>query len=428
MAFGMAQGEQRIGLAELRRLLDGIAAQGRLTITLDAAGDFARPEIRMLVLAVMCMESAMPWGGRVIVLRDGPQWRLVAECDRSKVDPTLWGWLDGPQPRTLAPSEVHFALLAEAARAENRPLRHEFDDTGGRDRVLGADRPVARDQYLKLVNCSAPTAPRACILPVAMPISAPMPNSPPSANWVEAFRIRIALSNPAKNRSASRHPRSGSIRCAGCHGGGYGRWPPRPVHQLGGDDHVKNSRPKSSGLAGTVPGMRARSPSARTSTPASSRVADQDVAMAVMERPVDQQAFGRPADTCAPRLGVQHHAPRLFQIGRGVGIDVADPLQMRKDRHAGLVLHQPDQPLAAARDDHVDQPLRAQHGADRRAVARGHHLDGGFRQARRAKTLDHAGMDRAAGMQAFRTAAQITAFPDFNASAPASAVTFGRLS
>ena len=30
-----------------------------------------------------------------------------------------------------APSEVHFALLAEAARAENRPLRHEFDDTGG---------------------------------------------------------------------------------------------------------------------------------------------------------------------------------------------------------------------------------------------------------------------------------------------------------
>ena len=85
----------------------------------------------MLVLAVMCMESAMPWGGRVIVLRDGPQWRLVAECDRSKVDPTLWGWLDGPQPRTLAPSEVHFALLAEASRAENRPLRHEFDGTGG---------------------------------------------------------------------------------------------------------------------------------------------------------------------------------------------------------------------------------------------------------------------------------------------------------
>ncbi|WP_042249937.1 histidine phosphotransferase family protein [Paracoccus sp. PAMC 22219] len=131
MAFGMAQGEQRIGRAELARLLDGMVDQGRLKITLDAQGDFARPQIRMLILAVMCMESAMPWGGRLIVLRDGQQWRLVAECDRSKVDPGLWAWLDGPQPRALAPSEVHFALLAEASRAENRPLRHEFDGTGG---------------------------------------------------------------------------------------------------------------------------------------------------------------------------------------------------------------------------------------------------------------------------------------------------------
>lgn len=131
MAFGMAQGEQRIGRAELARLLDGMVDQGRLKITLDAQGDFARPQIRMLILAVMCMESAMPWGGRLIVLRDGQQWRLVAECDRSKVDPGLWAWLDGPQSRTLTPSEVHFALLAEASRAENRPLRHEFDGTGG---------------------------------------------------------------------------------------------------------------------------------------------------------------------------------------------------------------------------------------------------------------------------------------------------------
>jgi len=131
MAFGMAQGDQRIGRAELARLLEGVAAQGRLQITLDAAGDFPRPEIRMLTLALMCMETAMPWGGRVIVLRDGPSWRLVAECDRARADPDLWAWLDGRQPRPLAPSEVHFALLAEAARAQSRPLRHEFDATGG---------------------------------------------------------------------------------------------------------------------------------------------------------------------------------------------------------------------------------------------------------------------------------------------------------
>ena len=36
--------------------------------------------------------------------------------------------------------------------------------------------------YLKVVNCSTPTGPRACNFPVEMPISAPIPNSLPSAN------------------------------------------------------------------------------------------------------------------------------------------------------------------------------------------------------------------------------------------------------
>lgn len=131
MAFGLAQGDQRVSRAELGRLIEGMAAQGRLSLTLDAEGDFARPEVRMIMLALMCMESAMPWGGRVIVLRATPGWRLVAECDRSRVDPDLWAWLDGGTARAPAPSEVHFPLLAETAMAAGRRLRHEFDQTGG---------------------------------------------------------------------------------------------------------------------------------------------------------------------------------------------------------------------------------------------------------------------------------------------------------
>ena len=54
-----------------------------------------------------------------------------------------------------------------------------------------------------LVNCSTPTGPRACSLPVEMPISAPMPNSPPSANWVEALTSTMALSTFFRNLSAA---------------------------------------------------------------------------------------------------------------------------------------------------------------------------------------------------------------------------------
>ncbi|MDP5306414.1 histidine phosphotransferase family protein [Paracoccus spongiarum] len=133
MAFGQAQGDQRIPRAELARLLDGAAAQGRLRIELDGEGDFARPEIRMVMLALMCLETAMPWGGRIVVLRCTPGWRLIAESDRMRPDPALWSWL-GPDEagpaRHPSPAEVQFALLAEAARAAGRRLSWDMDEQG----------------------------------------------------------------------------------------------------------------------------------------------------------------------------------------------------------------------------------------------------------------------------------------------------------
>ncbi|MFV0385156.1 histidine phosphotransferase family protein [Paracoccus sp. (in: a-proteobacteria)] len=131
MAFGLPSADQRIGRPELLRLVAALSGQGRLAIELDAGGDFARAEIRMLILALMCMDTAMPWGGRVIVLHDAPGWRLVGESDRTRADPSLWSWLDGRAPcRTPAPGEVQFALLAEAAAESGRSLHWELDDNG----------------------------------------------------------------------------------------------------------------------------------------------------------------------------------------------------------------------------------------------------------------------------------------------------------
>src|SRR5262245_35640584 len=80
----------------------------------------------------------------------------------------------------------------------------------GRRRAVLAQRerhglicPEPRTRYLKLVNCSTPTGPRAWKRPVAMPISAPKPNSPPSANCVDALCRTIAESTSRKNFSAA---------------------------------------------------------------------------------------------------------------------------------------------------------------------------------------------------------------------------------
>ncbi|CAM3087787.1 histidine phosphotransferase family protein [Paracoccus nototheniae] len=129
MAFGSATGDQRVGRSDLARLLDGVATHGRLQITLSAEGDFPRTEVRMVLLALMCVETALPWGGRVTIQHQAPGWAVAATFDRCRHDPDLWGWLDGCPARNPAPAEVHFALLAEAAMARNRPLQHQITGT-----------------------------------------------------------------------------------------------------------------------------------------------------------------------------------------------------------------------------------------------------------------------------------------------------------
>lgn len=137
VAFGQSGGAQRIGRPELAKLLDRMAAQTRLTVQLDANGDFARPEIRMVLLALMCLETALPWGGRVLAVHSPGRWRLVAEAERTRPEPELWAWL-GPEaepaghitPRPPLASEVQFPLLAEAATETGRRIQWDLDQKG----------------------------------------------------------------------------------------------------------------------------------------------------------------------------------------------------------------------------------------------------------------------------------------------------------
>ena len=131
MAFGQVSGHQRISRGEVAKLLEGIAAQSRLKIQLEAEEDFARADIQMVVLALMCLETALPWGGSVLVLHGPAGWRLVAEAKRTKPDPSLWNWLgEADTPRKPIASEVQFPLLADAAHLAGKALRWEVDEAG----------------------------------------------------------------------------------------------------------------------------------------------------------------------------------------------------------------------------------------------------------------------------------------------------------
>lgn len=141
VAFGQAQPDQRLGGPEIAALLADCARGGRLILDWQVGGDQARREIKMVLLALLCLESALPRGGRVLICRsgDGRGWRLVAEASRTRPDAPLWSLL-GPGTEAevapalpldrLTPAHVQFALLPIEARLAHRRVYWEIDDTG----------------------------------------------------------------------------------------------------------------------------------------------------------------------------------------------------------------------------------------------------------------------------------------------------------
>ncbi|HRO16323.1 MAG TPA: histidine phosphotransferase family protein, partial [Paracoccus sp. (in: a-proteobacteria)] len=104
LAFGHAAPDQRLAVSELRGLAQAYAAGSRMAIDLPADGDLPRNEARMILLGMMCLDSALPWGGRVLICRSEPGWRLVAEAARTRPNPALWAWLNGPRAGQATPA------------------------------------------------------------------------------------------------------------------------------------------------------------------------------------------------------------------------------------------------------------------------------------------------------------------------------------
>ena len=127
-------------------------------------------------------------------------------------------------------------------------------------------------------------------------------------------------------------------------------------------------------------------------------------------------------------LALRITAARLHQVGGPVHIDVHDPLEMGEDRHPRLGLHPPDQPLAAPRHDHVDQAPSS--SASRRPPpGRGSARAGSRpRAARPPPARNEPAWIARVECRLSEPPRRIAALPAFRQSAPASAVTFGRLS
>lgn len=112
VAFGIAGDEQRLGRPEIAGLLKDWTEGGRLTVDWQVSGDHPRAQVRRAFLALLCLESALPFGGTITVTREGPGWHARATGRRLRVDPPLWALLADPGATAdLTAPQVQFGLL-----------------------------------------------------------------------------------------------------------------------------------------------------------------------------------------------------------------------------------------------------------------------------------------------------------------------------
>lgn len=129
IAFGAA-GEQMMGRAEVISILDDLMEGSRLNVAWGPLDPQPRTQVRLAFLALQCLETAMPYGGRVEVSNDGTRWLLHGRADKLNLDEALWNVLTTQDPPPdLRPAHVQFALLPTVAADENRSIKTETAET-----------------------------------------------------------------------------------------------------------------------------------------------------------------------------------------------------------------------------------------------------------------------------------------------------------
>ncbi len=129
VAFGTAGEGQRMGRPEVVSILADTTRGGRLTIEWAPRDDPPRAEVKLAFLLIQCLESAMPYGGRIAVTQQDARWQIRGTAPRMKVDPGLWALLESPDAgAAITAAQVHFMLAPLEVRRADRRLAIEMTE------------------------------------------------------------------------------------------------------------------------------------------------------------------------------------------------------------------------------------------------------------------------------------------------------------
>lgn len=125
IAYGSAS-DQEIGRSEVVSVLNDMMANGRLNVEWGPLEGQPRNVVRLALLAIQCLETAMPYGGRIEVSSSRKQWKVHGKAEKFNDIVDLWSVIHAPHhAEGIASAHVQFALLPTAAAKLNRDIRLE---------------------------------------------------------------------------------------------------------------------------------------------------------------------------------------------------------------------------------------------------------------------------------------------------------------
>ncbi|MFZ5708543.1 MAG: histidine phosphotransferase family protein [Pseudomonadota bacterium] len=139
IAFGHARPGQTAAPGELGPVLADLGRAGRISYEWQVSAPVPRTDAKVAFLSILCLESALPYGGVVRVVQDDTGWTAAARGRGMRFDPDLWGFLRRAGA-ALAPSgpgrveaaEVQFPVLSGELLAQHRGMAIELGEDEAR--------------------------------------------------------------------------------------------------------------------------------------------------------------------------------------------------------------------------------------------------------------------------------------------------------
>jgi histidine phosphotransferase ChpT len=130
VAFGATGVDQRIGGNEVAGIIADMTQGSRLSIEWTGPNDLSRRDVKLVFLLILCLETALPYGGQIAIDRSESRWTLQAAASKMKVDAGLWnGLIEGSNGAEIGPAQVQFLLVPDEIARQHRRLTTELAET-----------------------------------------------------------------------------------------------------------------------------------------------------------------------------------------------------------------------------------------------------------------------------------------------------------